>query len=199
MKTTPRSSCTNTILPGGAGFLFGSASGIVRGLPPLLAGGASALQTFAIGTIFSACRSSVLQAWTVDDKVLPSKDLTTASAISGGITGGVVGLLVRGRANVVPGTIMFAIFGAAGQHFYSGWSAPTDRQPKENFWKRMSDKSWTPFKMLTNDEYSDMLKEKMLKVDVEIAILDDKIAALRTRMPREEHTAESDNTQAQKR
>lgn len=43
----------------------------------------------------------------------------------------------------------------------------------------MSKKSWTPFKVLTNEEYTEMLRERMLKVDVEIAVLDDKIAALK--------------------
>jgi hypothetical protein len=32
---------------------------------------------------------------------------------------------------------------------------------------------------LTDDQYADMLRERLLKVDVEIAVLDDKIAALK--------------------
>lgn len=80
---------------------------------------------------------------------------------------------------------MFAIFGAAGQHIYNRYTAPTDVRPRENFWKRMSEKSWTPFKVLTNDEYAEMLRDRMLKLDVEIAVLDDKIAALKEQQQRE--------------
>lgn len=34
-------------------------------------------------------------------------------------------------------------------------------------------------KHLTNEQYAEMLKERLLKVEVEISILDDKIAALK--------------------
>lgn len=74
---------------------------------------------------------------------------------------------------------MFAIFGAAGQYIHNRYTAPRDVQPRENFWKRISEKSWTPFKVLTNEEYTEMLRGRMLKIDVEIALLDDKIAALK--------------------
>ncbi|KAF2159439.1 hypothetical protein M409DRAFT_60788 [Zasmidium cellare ATCC 36951] len=164
---------------GGAGFLFGGASGIVRGLPAALSGGISAIQTFTLGTTFSLLRTGVVAAWTVDGKPPAPHDLTKASALAGGVSGGAAGLIFRGRSNVLPGAIMFAIFGAAGQHIYNRYTAPRDVQPRENFWKRMSEKSWTPFKVLSNEEYTELLKEKMLKVEVEIAVLDDKIAALK--------------------
>ena len=89
---------------------------------------------------------------------------------------------------------MFSIFGAAGQSIYNRWTAPKEVVPKQNFWKRMAEKSWTPFKVLTNEEYADMLKEKMLKVDVEIAVLDDKIAALKEQQLREESKLPEDPT-----
>jgi hypothetical protein len=86
---------------------------------------------------------------------------------------------------------MFTLFGAGGQHVYNKWTAAPAAEPKKNFWRRMSDKSWTPFKVLTNDEYAEMLKEKMLKLDVEIAVIDDKIAGLREQEKREEQMAAS--------
>lgn len=81
---------------------------------------------------------------------------------------------------------MFAIFGAAGQYVHNRYTAPKEVKPRENFWKRMSEKSWTPFKVLTNEEYTEMLRERMLKIDVEIAVLDDKIAALKEQQDRVE-------------
>jgi hypothetical protein len=86
---------------------------------------------------------------------------------------------------------MFTLFGAGGQHVYNKWTAAPTAEPKKNFWKRMSDKSWTPFKVLTNEEYAEMLKEKILKLDVEIAVLDDKIASLKEQQKEEEKAATS--------
>lgn len=42
----------------------------------------------------------------------------------------------------------------------------------------MAEKSWSPVTFMSNEEYVEILREKMLKVDVEVAVLDDKIAAL---------------------
>jgi hypothetical protein len=36
-----------------------------------------------------------------------------------------------------------------------------------------------PLKKLTDEEYIDMMKEKILKVEVDIALIDDRIAELR--------------------
>lgn len=144
------------------------------------------MQTFAIGTIFSVTRTGIVQAWTVNGVPPVRRDLTIASTIAGAVSGGGVGFIARGRANVLPGAIMFSLFGAAGQSIYNRWTAPKEVVSKQNFWKRMADKSWTPFKVLSNEEYAEMLKEKMLKVDVEIAVLDDKIAALKEQQLRED-------------
>ncbi len=38
----------------------------------------------------------------------------------------------------------------------------------------------SPMKSLSDQEYEGLLREKLLKVDVEIAVLDDQIASLRT-------------------
>ena len=76
---------------------------------------------------------------------------------------------------------MFSLFGYLGQTTSSKVSTQRDisAQPKPGFWKRMSEKRWSPVKVMSNEEYAELLKEKMMKVDVEIALLDDKIAALR--------------------
>lgn len=81
---------------------------------------------------------------------------------------------------------MFSLFGFLGQHTYAKLSAPRDaaKDAKPAFWRRMSEKSWSPVTVLSNEEYVEMLKEKMLKVDVEVSILDDKIAALRKEQER---------------
>ena len=57
--------------------------------------------------------------------------------------------------------------------------APSDVEPAEDIVSRIARQSWSPMKVITNDEYAKVLEEKVLKLEVEIAILDDKIAAVR--------------------
>ena len=77
---------------------------------------------------------------------------------------------------------MWSLFGFAGQGAYSSFSAvpkKVQEGPKVGFWQRMAEKSWSPMTFMTNEEYAVILREKLLKVDVEIAVLDDKLDALR--------------------
>jgi hypothetical protein len=39
--------------------------------------------------------------------------------------------------------------------------------------------SWAPMKSLTDDEYEKLLQERLLRLDVEISLLDDQIADLK--------------------
>ena len=150
----------------------------------------SGVQTFALGTTYWGFRSAILEAGRPNHQT-PS-DLVKASAISGGVTGGAVALITRGRSNAIPGAVMFSIFGYLGQTAYNKFSARpvVDADPKQGFWRRMSEKSFSPVSVLTNEQYAEMLREKMLKVDVEISIIDDKIEALKQQ---EQQEAEQDS------
>lgn len=168
--------------------------GVLRGAPGFLFGAASGLQTFTLGATFTACRTAVLAAWTTDQSDLTPRDLTKASAVAGGVSGALVGTITRGRSNAIPGAFMMTIFGAAGQHLYSRWatsSLPDATATQKGFWKRITEQRWSPVKLLTNEEYLDMLHEKLLKVDVEIAVIDDKINALKQQQKSAENSAAS--------
>lgn len=122
-----------------------------------------------------------------------------ASAISGGITGGALAMILRGRSNVLPGVLMFSLFGTAGQWIYNGMAASpkADAAPKKSFLERVGERKWSPMKSLSNQEYAAMLRERQMKVDVEIAVIDDKIAALRKEMEKnavEERASGKDDT-----
>lgn len=74
-----------------------------------------------------------------------------------------------------------AFFGYAGQAIYNRWTATpapakTDDKPK-GFWQSMANLG--VMSHLTDEEYTEILKQRLLKVNVEIAVLDDKIAALK--------------------
>lgn len=172
---------TTDMFLAGVGFMFGGAVGILKNLPLSLSAGVTSLQSFGLGAVFTFTRLSVIQAWTTELQTPTPGDLIKATAIAGAFSGGSLGALFRGRKNVIPGAIMWCIFGATGQFMYNRRTLPAQRaEPKgPGFWQSMSDKSWTPFKVLSNEEYAGMLKEKLLRVEAEISIIDDKIAAMK--------------------
>ncbi|KAL9086511.1 MAG: hypothetical protein Q9165_007127 [Trypethelium subeluteriae] len=171
-------------MTGVSGVLIGGVAGIVRSSTPVLFAGASGLQCFALGSTYWAARSAILHAWQVE-KVTPD-DRAKASAIAGGFTGGTVGFLARGRANILPGMIMFSAFGYIGQSIYNSQTrskaVSDDEQTepeKSSVFKRLAESSWTPFKYISDEDYQRMLEEKLLSVEAEIALLDESIEQLR--------------------
>ena len=72
---------------------------------------------------------------------------------------------------------IFALLGATGQYAYN-WA---DARQLEKSLKpakptsHWTDSKWSPVKVLTDEEYESMLKEKLLKINVEIALVDDNI------------------------
>ncbi|GAB7354156.1 hypothetical protein MBLNU459_g4713t1 [Dothideomycetes sp. NU459] len=172
-------------MTGTAGVITGGVAGVIRNTPAVFFAAASGVQWFGLGTTFWGTRSFILQAWDTGKGTTPS-DRTSASAIAGGVAGSGVGLLTRGPRNVVPGGIMFTIFGFVGQALYNTYDrtarpAPADGAVQKNFLQRLADKKWTPFTVLTDAEYEDMLKEKLLRLDAELAVVDDRIAELRVK------------------
>lgn len=97
---------------------------------------------------------------------------------------------------MVPGTIMFTLFGYGGQHVYEyldGRNTEIVRKEvdmkeqgkeHENWMQRMAKKKWSPMSVLTDEEYERMLSEKVLSVEAEIALIDEKIEEFR-KMQRE--------------
>ncbi|KAL9071891.1 MAG: hypothetical protein Q9157_005317 [Trypethelium eluteriae] len=172
-------------MTGVSGVLIGGVAGIVRSSTPVLFAGASGLQCFALGSTYWAARSAILHAWQIE-KVTPD-DRIKASVIAGGFTGGNIGFLARGRANILPGMIMFSAFGYIGQSFYNSQvrkkAAASNNEhthiEKSSVWKRLAESSWTPFKYISDEDYQRMLEEKLLSVEAEIALLDESIEQVR--------------------
>jgi hypothetical protein len=59
-------------------------------------------------------------------------------------------------------------------------NANTTRKP---FMQWMADSKWIPLRSLSDQEYRDMLSEKLLSIEAEIALLDDKIEELEKSRP----------------
>lgn len=90
-----------------------------------------------------------------------------------------------------------ALAGAAGQAVHNRWTAtpaaPKADKPRRGFWESMT--SIGIVTHLTDDQYADMLRERKLKVDVEIAILDDKIAALKKQQAEQPPASEEQDSE----
>jgi hypothetical protein len=88
---------------------------------------------------------------------------------------------------------MFSLFGWAGQHGYdyldkrnsqglreqARLKATGDDEPHDNLLSRFAKSKWSPMSVLTDEQYEEMLQEKLLKVEAEIAIIDERIEGFR--------------------
>ncbi|KAL8776254.1 MAG: hypothetical protein Q9194_003267 [Teloschistes cf. exilis] len=121
---------------------------------------------------------------------------------------------IGGRKNIIPGIIMFSLFGFAGQYIYNALdvrqgslialkdSRPSDinsvtmsrsdqiqsastnpnKSMSQPIWRRVFNSKWSPMKVLSDEEYEKMLRQKLLRADAEIAILDDDIAKAKAKL-----------------
>lgn len=71
---------------------------------------------------------------------------------------------------------MFSLLGAGGQFAANRWSASETSSEKKTSWL---DKKWSPMTKLSDEQYEKILEEKVLRLDAEIAIIDDNITALK--------------------
>lgn len=90
--------------------------------------------------------------------------------------------LLGGPRNAIPGAIMFSLFGFLGQtatNHYDKTDMPVSEEPQLNFWQRFASLKWMPVTVLKDGEYEDMLRERQLKLEAEIALVDERIEALK--------------------
>lgn len=129
-------------------------------------------------------------------------DMVQASTLAGAITGGSVAaltsklpespteaLLTRragGRKNIVPGVIMFSLFGAVGQAIanmldkrHVEEASNNTKKDQSNFLQHLARSRFSPMTSLSDDDYAHMLKEKILRAEAEIALIDERIEHLR--------------------
>jgi len=86
------------------------------------------------------------------------------------------------RSNILPGTIMFSLFGFVGQSLYNridaNHMAPITQQRSLGLWQSFLQSRFNPMRVLSDDDYEHMLNEKLLRVEAEIALLDEEMAKL---------------------
>lgn len=124
---------------------------------------------------------------------MTSSDRVKVSAIAGSTTGALTGLFRTlhtnpllhdqfsnifsgGPSKIVPSVILWGLLGAGGQLVVNRVAAAKSRPQKDgdNWLTTLS-----PLKKLTDQEYLDMMDEKILRVEADIALIDDRITELR--------------------
>lgn len=82
-----------------------------------------------------------------------------------------------GGARKVPkDALLGSLLGACGQFAYDVITAPRAVSADKTPW---FSSDWSPIKKMTDHEYASILEEKILRMEVEIALVDDNIAALK--------------------
>ncbi|KAI0405335.1 hypothetical protein F4802DRAFT_562722 [Xylaria palmicola] len=157
---------------GGIGLVFGAGSGIMRSAPPTLFALFSGFQWFVLGSSYIASRGLLYHAWGGEENMSPS-DLVKASGAAGGVSG-MVGGMIRGPKNIIPGILFFGTLGA-GSSYVSQLNRGGESKPKTSW----LDSKWSPMQRLSDKEYMVKIEEKILRLEAEIAIIDENIASLK--------------------
>ncbi|KAG5291219.1 hypothetical protein I7I50_07962 [Histoplasma capsulatum G186AR] len=165
---------------GVSGLIFGGITGVLRSPNPAIHSIAAGIHWFAFGTSSWWLRSNILRIQFNDKPTAGQRAF--ASSVSSGLSGGAIAFSIHRR--FMPGAVIFGIAGFLGQKSYDvidRWQLSRDRTaPQKPLVQRMLESKWMLLRPLPDEEYIEMLNEKLLAVDAEIAVIDDKIAALRT-------------------
>ena len=86
---------------------------------------------------------------------------------------------------------LLGLVGQRGYNFASSFSK--DESPRGPFIQRLADSRWIPLRILSDARYEKMLTEKLLRAEVEISLLDEKIAALHAARPAQKHNEDGKN------
>ncbi|KAK7552796.1 hypothetical protein IWX47DRAFT_338276 [Phyllosticta citricarpa] len=188
------------LFTGGAGVFFGGIQGILYSQVPTLFAAFSTLQWLTAGTTYWAARNVYLNRHGLLAK--PQKELfgldvdavdtfsaserKTASAIGGAISGAVTAAVTRGKRNIIPGMIIFSLLGYTGQAFinkregkHEGNEVADSDSDQKTFWQRLASSKFSPVTIMSDAEYENLLNDKLLRVETEIALIDDHIAHLK--------------------
>lgn len=85
------------------------------------------------------------------------------------------------RKNVLPGTLLFATFGALGQAAYNYADARKTNEDADEAGKKKGwmNSRWSPVKTLSDEEYRGILEERLLRLDAEIALVEESIEGVK--------------------
>ncbi|KAK3399330.1 hypothetical protein B0T20DRAFT_197722 [Sordaria brevicollis] len=160
---------------GTLGIITGAALGIVRSAPVKLFAVATGIQWFVLSSSFWGSRQVALNALAQRADVSPSRDNLIATGAAGAFSGATAGLL-RGPKNVLPGALVISMLGLGGAALQNKLRSG---EQSESWFRKVIDGKWSPITRITNEDWERILEEKLLRVETEIAVLDDSIEELR--------------------
>jgi hypothetical protein len=84
---------------------------------------------------------------------------------------------------------MIGLLGFAGQGGYNMVSAAqkSDSIPRRSIIQQLAESKWVPLKALSDQQYEELLQQKLLKVDAEISIIDENISTLKAAKDNKSH------------
>lgn len=163
---------------GASGLTFGVVTGSLRSAHPGLFAALSGAQFFGLGTTFWYTRS-IIGSVTFGGQLKRNQEVACSTA-AGSLAGGINGAF-RSRSNIIPGAIVLGLVGCAGQYGFNIFLNRAASDPeKGSMLQRFAAMKWVPLKSLSNEDYESMLNEKLLSTEAEIAIIDERIAELRS-------------------
>jgi len=186
---TPRAAVAhpNTILTSSAYFGGGTAAlagtfsafyATVKGRSAVLWAVAAGGQGFVLGSTFWLSRTVLRNNAAEHHGISPREELMYSSLA--GSFAGMTGGALRGRGNIIPGAIVFGLMGLGGQASYVAFErraeSPTESRPLLD---RLSDSTWWPLKSISDADYERELTEKVIGLEADIAMIDEKVAALK--------------------
>jgi hypothetical protein len=163
---------------GASGLAVGLLTGSLRSAHPVLFAAVSGAQWFGLGTTFWYARSA-LSNTAFDGRLNRKQELgctTAAASLAGGVNGA-----FKSRSNIIPGAIVLGLFGLVAQYGFNVLSDMSAANAgKGSLLQQFSEMKWSPLKPLSNQDYERMLNEKLMSTEAEIAIVDERISALKS-------------------
>jgi hypothetical protein len=168
---------------GSAGVVAGVGGAIVKDTNPFIGGSLNGISWFTLGGTYWFTRASTAKAWGGEEHLSPMEK-TAVSAISGTAAGAMVGLL-RGPNTIIPGMIFWSLAGAGGQVVANQVAAYKIRHQNDAPSEGFLGSKWSPMTKMSDQEYIDRMENKLLGFEADIALIDERIAALRTKDPKQ--------------
>ncbi|KAF4582839.1 beta-ketoacyl synthase [Ophiocordyceps camponoti-floridani] len=162
-------------LTGVTGAITGVGIAIAFDKRPVGSGFVMGCEWFALGSTYWLFRSLAIASMGGEDQVT-NKEKVMASGLAGSAGGAVAGLM-RGPRAIVPCVVFYGLLTSGGQTMINLVASRPPQPLKEK--RSWLESKWLPFRKVTDEEYMERLGEKILRVEADIAICDERIARLK--------------------
>ncbi|KAI9263241.1 hypothetical protein BDA99DRAFT_559798 [Phascolomyces articulosus] len=183
IKQTSQTVISGTSMAVLAGATTGATVAILRNAPVKQYTISTALNCGVFGATFFIVRETFANHQRSKNPRFGLKDSQTrdfddlmSSTLAGATTGGLLSAVYRGPRGVLPGALMFGTICAGMQVLYTTgnrWrqeailGAPEVEEQK-SIWDSFTMPSWSPIRMISDDEYEEMLDTRLKTLEMEV-------------------------------